>query len=395
MKLHDQVKFAVKALMSRKLRSSLTLLGILVGVVLLTSVFTMADSIAATTTKVLVRGGATHIFLMPHGFTLTDADRTQIESIPHVVSTVAYLQLGTLAVSSGGVKETASIIVVEPQGISLVYPGIEVEDGSLDITFRGCLIGSNLYQEFSNQGVKLSIGDLIHVHFGKRAIPLRVSGILERYGFSFAGGRIDDAVIVPMDLMYAVIGRGEYRFLLVVVDSVDHVDLVVDTLKDLYGENLDMFVVKDLVKQVLSAMDWVTMIVGSIASVALVVAAIGLMNAMFTAVAERTRIIGVLRALGARRRHILSIFILEASILGIIGVALGVVIGFAAGAFIVSFTRGLGMGMGGAPVGISVYLSPLHLAVSVLIPLALTILGALPPAYRASKLEPAQALRYE
>ena len=137
MKLHDQVKFAVKALMSRKLRSSLTLLGILVGVVLLTSVFTMADSIAATMTKVLVRGGATHIFLMPHGFTLTDADRMQIESIPHVVSTVAYLQLGTLAVSSGGVKETASIIVVEPQGISLVYPGIEVEDGSLDITFRG------------------------------------------------------------------------------------------------------------------------------------------------------------------------------------------------------------------------------------------------------------------
>ena len=233
------------------------------------------------------------------------------------------------------------------------------------------------------------------MHFGKRAIPLRVSGILERYGFSFAGGRIDDAVIVPMDLMYAVVGRGEYRFLLVVVDSVDHVDLVVDTLKDLYGENLDMFVVKDIVKQVLSAMDWITMIVGSIASVALVVAAIGLMNAMFTAVAERTRIIGVLRALGARRRHILSIFILEASILGIIGVALGVVIGFAAGAFIVSFTRGLGMGMGGAPVGISVYLSPLHLAVSVLIPLALTILGALPPAYRASKLEPAQALRYE
>ena len=395
MKLHDQVKFAVKALMSRKLRSSLTLLGILVGVVLLTSVFTMADSIAATMTKVLVRGGATHIFLMPHGFTLTDADRMQIESIPHVVSTVAYLQLGTLAVSSGGVKETASIIVVEPQGISLVYPGIEVEDGSLDITFRGCLIGCNLYQEFSNQGVKFSIGDPIYVHFGKRAIPLRVSGILERYGFSFAGGRIDDAVIVPMDLMYAVVGRGEYRFLLVVVDSVDHVDLVVDTLKDLYGENLDMFVVKDIVKQVLSAMDWITMIVGSIASVALVVAAIGLMNAMFTAVAERTRIIGVLRALGARRRHILSIFILEASILGIIGVALGVVIGFAAGAFIVSFTRGLGMGMGGAPVGISVYLSPLHLAVSVLIPLALTILGALPPAYRASKLEPAQALRYE
>jgi len=140
----------------------------------------------------------------------------------------------------------------------------------------------------------------------------------------------------------------------------------------------------------------VSLIVGGIASVTLVVAAVGLMNAMFTAVAERTRIIGVLRALGVRRGGIMSLLIIEAIALAALGLAVGLPLGLAAGTMLAS-QPGLLMGGAGAMGGIRtvVTIKLHHLAIVAAAPLLLSIVGVLPPAYRASRLEPAQALRQE
>jgi putative ABC transport system permease protein len=393
MKLRDQAKLALRALMERKLRSSLTLLGIVVGVILLAAVFVVADSVSATVEEALVKGGANQVYVIASKRYVTPSDRLTLSSIPHVAATVAYASYTPARVSFEGVAvEDASLILVEPDGLQHLYPGLKASKGVVELGAMECLVGQRLAEKL---GGALSCGDVIQASAMGVQASLRVAGILERYGFTFTG-HVDRSVVASIDLIQRRGALRQYPFVLVMVDDPSHVEEAVDLIKDLFGGSFNLFVVKDIVKQVVSAMEGVSLIVGGIASVTLVVAAVGLMNAMFTAVAERTRIIGVLRALGVRRGGIMSLLIIEAIALAALGLAIGLPLGLAAGTMLAS-QPGLLMGGAGAMGGIRtvVTIKPHHLAIVAAAPLLLSIVGVLPPAYRASRLEPAQALRQE
>jgi len=138
-----------------------------------------------------------------------------------------------------------------------------------------------------------------------------------------------------------------------------------------------------------------SLIIGSIASVTLVVAAIGVMNAMFTTVMERIRIIGVLRALGLRRHMVLLNILIEALTLASIALLVGLPLGIFIGRMLIEGGMFTPTGPRGTLGTINFIITSNSLALIVTVTLALTLIGALPPAYRASKLEPAEALRYE
>lgn len=391
MRLSDQVKFALGALMGRKLRSGLTLLGIVVGVVLLAAVFTIADTVSTNVQETLARGGANQVYVIAGDRYITDSDRSLLESIPHVVTTVAYAYYEPATVSFGGAVETAAVVFVEPEGLQYLYPGLEAREGVVELTPMECLIGHRLAEEL---GGTLKHGDLIQLSAQGRQASLRVAGVLERYGFTFAGW-VDMSVVASISVIQRRGALKQYPYILVLVDDPSNVEVAVDLIKEVFEESFGLFVVKDVVKQIVNAMESLTLIIGGVASVTLVVAAVGLMNAMFTAVAERTRIIGVLRALGVRRGEVMSLFIIEALVLALIGLAIGIPVGLAAGAFLASYA-----GLGGSAGlirsgGLTIIIKPLHLALIIAAPLALSILGVLPPAHRASRLEPAQALRQE
>jgi len=390
-RLSDQLKFSVRALMGRKLRSGLTLLGIVVGVVLLAAVFVIADTVTYTVKETLVKGGANQVYVIAGQRYLTDSDRRLLESIPHVAATVSYYHYRPVTISFGGLTETASAIFVEPEGLSYLYPGLEVEEGVLEIAPSECLVGNRLAEELGSQ---VRNGDVIQVAAMGRSTSLRVAGVLKRYGFTFAGW-VDGSVIASVELVERRGALKHYPYVLVVVDDPSHVELVVDLIKELFEDDVTLFVVKDVIRQIVSVMEGITIVIGGVAAVTLVVAAVGLMNAMFTAVAERTRIIGVLRALGVKRRGIMTLFIVESLILALLGLAVGLPIGLATGFLLVTYG---GMGPAtpfGGTAAPSITIEPLHLALIVAAPLILSLIGALPPAYRASRLEPAQALRQE
>lgn len=389
MKLGDRLKFATRAIMGRKLRSGLTLLGVIIGVVLLATIFIMADSVAASVEETLVKGGANQVYVMAAKRQLTDGDRALLESIPHVSATIVYLYFDGV-VSLGGASEIAPIILVEPEGLLALYPGLEAAEGIVEIGRMRCVVGNRLAKEL---GGVLGAGDLVQASFMGRSVSLSVSGVLKRYGFTFTGW-VDMSLITSIDVAMERGALKRYSLLLVLVDHPDNVESVVDLVKELFGDAVSLFVMKDIIRQIVAFIDTITLIVGAVASVTLVVAAVGLMNAMFTAVAERTRIIGVLRALGVKRGGIASLFITEALILASLGLAIGLPIGLALGSVVVSF-GGLIPFVMGRPMGVAVTIEPAHLAIVVLIPLLFSLIGAIPPAYRASKLEPDQALRYE
>lgn len=390
MRLSDQFKFALRALMGRKLRSGLTLLGIVVGVVLLVAVFVVADSVTASVEQTLLKGGANQVYVIAGERYLTDSDRSLLESIPHVTATISYFYYEPVTVSFGGASETAAAVFVEPEGLLSLYPGLEAEEGVVEITPSECLVGGRLAEEL---GGMVKSGDLIQVSAMGKTTSLRVAGVLKRYGFTFAGW-VDMSVIASIDVVQRQGALKYYPYVLVIVDRPDNVEVVVDLIKDLYSGSVSLFVIKDIVRQIMNAMESTTLIIGGVAAVTLVVAAVGLMNAMFTAVAERTRIIGVLRALGVKKRDVMFLFLIEALALTSIGLAIGLPLGLTIGALLVSY-GGFSPSPAGRVMELPITIELSHLLLVILVPLLLSLIGALPPAYRASSLEPAQALRQE
>ena len=191
---------------------------------------------------------------------------------------------------------------------------------------------------------------------------------------------------------------GGFQTVIISVDNVDNVDFVIEHLKYLYSGQVNIFAVKDIVKAVTEGLRSFTILIGSIASVTLVVASVGVMNAMFTTVMERIRIIGVLRALGARRYEILLNIVLEALTLAVIAIVVGIPLGVFISSLLIQggIIGGLrGPGRAGGLGSIEFVVNNQTLMLVAFVTLALTLVGTLPPAYRAAKLEPAQALRYE
>ena len=401
MNIIDLLKFSIKGLRSRTLRSALTLLGILIGVILLTTVLTVSDSVTYSLASIFAKGGLNNIYVAhttAEGFTW--ADISQIERIPHVVAVSPRLT-ARVSINYGGLREEAVIIGLPKEKIALVIPDLEVKEGAKTLTSTyGCLIGSSLASKIEEKGLKIRVGDVIYVSLRNARIALRVEGVLERYGFTFIG-YIDESLIVPYDAVkklieeatgHRIIGHQE---LIVTADSVDNVDFITEHLRYLYGKAVMIFAIKDIVKSIVESLRGFTIIIGGIASVTLIVASVGVMNAMFTTVMERTRVIGVLRALGIRRYEVLLNIVLEALILAVVAIITGIPLGMFVGSMLIQGGFLGFRGPRGSLGGVEFIVTNQTLIMVASLTLFLTLIGALPPAYRAAKLEPARALRYE
>jgi len=136
----------------------------------------------------------------------------------------------------------------------------------------------------------------------------------------------------------------------------------------------------------------VTTFLAAIAGVSLLVGAVGIANTMFTTVLEKTKEIGIMKAIGARNRDIMMIFLLNSAMVGMVGGVIGIIVGSVASSFI-SF--GGAAGAGAAGMSISGVVTPGLLTLGLLIAMGIGVSSGIIPAYRASRLKPVDALRYE
>ena len=153
---------------------------------------------------------------------------------------------------------------------------------------------------------------------------------------------------------------------------------------------------EEISKQIMGVLSGIQTALTAIAAIALVVGAIGVMNTMYTSVLERTRDIGIMKAIGAKDKHVMGLFLTESGLLGIVGGALGILggvgIGAAAGKTLAgAFT----MGRGATDMGFSPYYSPWLIIGTLILSFVLGALAGAMPALRAAKLKPVEALRYE
>ncbi|MCS6915341.1 MAG: ABC transporter permease [Myxococcales bacterium] len=217
----------------------------------------------------------------------------------------------------------------------------------------------------------------------------RVIGVMERKGTTL-GFDMDDLVFIPTTAALDLFAMDGLSSLLVRARDRSSVDAAIDEVTELlrrrHNNQVDFTIVSqdDMLATVNRMMATMSLVLLAIASVALLVGGIGIANIMLVSVRERTREIGIRRAVGARRRHILVQFLLEAVVISLVGGLIGLMLG--------------GIIIGAARVlvpGLPIQLSPQIVGIAVVFSAVVGVLSGVVPARRAAQLDPVEALRYE
>ena len=411
MQITQGINVGLAALLRNKLRSVLTTLGIIIG-------------IAAVVAVVSVGGGAEHLMLVEleriggagmivcfRKDKLRREDGAYIENrhpefieyedlafiidnCPSLKLAVAQSQMN-LPVSHKHVNQSLEIYGITPfyQEANNWYVefGRFITENDIERRDPVCVVGSEVHKDlFQMQdpiGLELKIG----------TERFTVIGVMEEKGNSMASEGWDNRVIIPITTL-GIRFIGQYKgwvYLFCQAESYDKVEQAVAEIKvamrQQHGDEkyFDFFTAKQIIKQVGNVSRIVQILLGGVASVALFVGGIGIMNIMLVSVTERTREIGLRKAIGARRRDILTQFLIEAIVLSICGGLIGIFIGSSLASIsglVISRIMNASW-----PAVVSVQAALIAFGVSAFI----GIFFGLYPANKASGLMPTEALRHE
>jgi putative ABC transport system permease protein len=395
-------RFAIAGLAANKLRSALTTLGILIGVgsvILLVavgngssqSVQNAISSLGASAITVLHTEGSaagtssTEAFAEPQNLTVQDAQALQaaqgVASASPVVSTSETLSNGASSTTASLTGTYPSYFPAEDDTLSAgAYFTTQEVDKAQDVVVIGSEAATDLF------GTANPVGKSVLV----AGIPFTVVGVLATKGSSGLTSA-DDTAIAPLTTVQdALTGFGSLNNVVVLAKSASQVSTVegeVTSILDLRHHetsadaDFDVLSASTLLSTASSTAHTFTVLLGAVAAISLLVGGIGITNIMLVTVTERTREIGIRKAIGATPGVILAQFLTEATLLSMIGGALGVLGGVIGTQFMI---------VGVKPV-IVPFSIPLAFGVSALIGL---FFGGF-PANRAANMRPADALRYE
>ena len=403
------LKMGLNMLVHSKLRSWLTIIGIVIGVGSVIGIVSLGDAMQANVqskladldlTKITISPGYTKASSNMHGppgmggGTSTDAELTKddidalrgLDSIQYIEGEIS----GSEEVKYAGQNATLPITGVDPQ-VWKYMTTLKTQSGRLlePADKNVAVIGSDVASEIYDQNI--GVNQVITVN-GK---AVRVVGILKEEGM---GG--DSRIYMPIDGAVDLITdakKNVYDSISVKAKNEDLVDgLTKDIEKKLMisrhviredDRDFSVTASKSMADSVTEMMSSMTLFLGAIAAVSLLVGSVGIANTMFTSVLEKTKEIGTMKAIGAKNRDILMIFLFNSAMVGLVGGILGIILG----AFVSSGLQAMmGGGMtSGNGLSISLMVEGLTLAVFI------GVISGVVPAYRASKLRPVDALRYE
>ena len=403
MKLGDLFRLAISRLGTGKLRTALTMLGVIIGVASVVALVSVGQG-ATSGINSRLEGLGTNLLSVTPGSTTTGAtrgafgsattltieDATAMSTLPDVAGVAPELASSRLVVA-GSLNETTNVIGTTP-AYPLVFAysmwqGSFLTQASVDHSLRVAVLGNTTA---TTLGLGPSaIGSTVYIS----GLPFEVVGIMQpKGGVGFQNP--DDEVLIPVTTARDLfVGSDSVRTIGVSVASAKQMDTAtaeITTLLDQRhgigaGGTPDFTITSQtqLLSTVGSISTLLTVLLAGIASISLIVGGIGIMNIMLVSVRERTREIGIRKAIGARGRDVMLQFLFEALMLSVSGGMIGIVIGVAASAVIAVLA------------GWAFTFNPVTVLVSVVFSLLVGVIFGVWPASQAARLDPVVALRYE
>lgn len=275
------------------------------------------------------RGGGTNLKLGTEDMEAITDEAASIKSVSMMINGNASISYQGVSANSnvGGVKGDFK----EINNLELEYGEFINEDNSSDkVAVIGSEIVKLLFEEMDGSEV---IGEKLILN-GKR---FEIIGVLQYIGSAERGFNPDEGVIIPYEVAEKYItGRNLRPMIMALAKDIDHVDLAIDeisvVLQKRYGSNSERFMIRDAgssLESARSSANTMTLMLLSVATVVLIVGGIGIMNVLFVSVKERTREIGILKAIGAGKKDILRIFLFEAIIVSGAGGVAGILLSIA------------------------------------------------------------------
>ena len=399
----ETIKTAISSLGANKLRSGLALLGIVIGVTAVITLMSIGRGATEQITGIIEGLGTNLLFVQPSGddaqLTLGDADAL-VDPVYAPSVLAAAPEIRAFATLTAGRENTsAQVVGVTPDYLAArnlnLESGMFIKHPHVDNRDEVIVLGSNVAEQlFQNRD---PVGDYVRLN-GRR---FRVVGLLESQGGG-GFGTFDTQVLIPITTAYyrlsgerTTTGEVVVNLINVQVRDVEEIDRGIEEVSGalrlrhrVTGED-DFTVVSQqgAVETLEETTNTLVVFLGVIAGISLLVGGIGIMNIMLVSVTERTREIGIRRAMGAKRRDILFQFVAEAAALSIGGGLLGAGLGF-----------WLSYVLDGRTLGTQTFTTSFgseFAAFALIVSAGIGLFFGIYPAIRASRLHPIDALRYE
>ena len=424
--LVSEIKTTIKDLLSRKGRSFLTILGIIIGVAGVIIIISLGAGAQSLVLGQITKLGSNLVGVLPgksnengpptavFGVQIKTLNLNDVEAIknkgnvPNAAEVASFVS-GNVTIISG--KESVDTSFTATDGSYVRVQNTEMVKGNFftdeesnagaNVIVLGYDVAANI---FPNGG---EIGSVVKIKIPNNnptanevtgSIPFRVIGVQKKLG-TVAFQNQDDQVFIPFSVgQRQILGIDYVQFIRIKVDNSSNVKIVMEDIKRvlrqqhrIHSEDVDDFSVRDLadaIKLLTGITDTLRIFLGLMAGISLIVGGIGIMNIMLVTVSERTREIGLRKAIGATRRNIRNQFLFESIVLTFTGGILGILLGV-----FVSYIVALGARFAGYDWAFII--SPFAVILAVSVSILTGIIFGLYPALKAAKLDPIVALRYE
>ncbi len=394
------VRVAFTNIKRQRLRSYLTLLGMVIGIAAIVTLFSLSTGLSLAVEGMFESLGLDVIFVEPGGEmgfstaisrTINESDIDIIKGIPGVEEVVGLYE--TAAIAKYKEHEMSAFIIGYDPNKEEYMQGM----GYLSLGKGRLLESSDLYsilisESFAKdalEGEELDVRKKIEIN----GQDFKIVGLLDDSDLASSSFGITNMFWVTKNAARTFFGAEDPIELAVKVTDEHLVNSVVEKIESrlerAHGEkDFSVMTSESLLESFNTVLGVMQIVLLMLASISVVVGAIGIMNSMLMAVLERTREIGAMKAIGATNNMILAIFITEAGLLGMTGGALGVVLGY-----IVAF--GISAVAGSLNFTLPIVIDPVIVVIGVSISAGVGIVSGIVPARRASLMDPVEALRYE
>jgi putative ABC transport system permease protein len=395
---------AFESLSANKMRSALTMLGIMIGVGAVIAMLGLGAGTEAAITSEIEAIGTNLLYVTPGGeadnpeaLTLDDAEAIRDPKLAPSVLYVAPALQGQVQASITGASTGTSLVGVTPEFFQVqsaeTSEGGQITQDHLDQYAAVVLLGPDVADELFGRTTDL-VGEKVRLN----GEIFKVIGVLEAQGGSNMGSS-DNRILAPLSTVQARLIRrdtpGQVDMFYVQATNTEAVDSAIDEVSQILRSRHRSTLGEDDF-QILSTQSFLdlaetitgtfTIFLGGIAGVSLLVGGIGIMNIMLVTVVERTREIGLRKAVGARKTNILTQFLVESSLLSLGGGLIGIGLGYAIAMLVSQIAAN-----SGTPIDVLIETEAILLAT--LFSGAVGLFFGLYPANRAASLEPVEALR--